>query len=351
MKRNPAVGHIGLFFVLMCAAIPARPLSAQLDSSQIGCDGCLWRTEKSKIGTWTYSFDNSVGQPKMTLAESESLKATLKQISEIVHAAPSMVELHGVNVTVWARTDLGCPFNPLDCHWKPIGAWAAFIVDEHLLNVKTGARYVMNQESPRLHVAVNDPVEIYVYGGHRVGALFDADDNEIIGEPQKVGEVNGFTVYDNQLVVVASKPLFVPVSRERYIGAVIRGIRKQAAADGAPGWDMLLKELNDEFAAMSQEERKSQAYTGRENTPSGLVSPTGYAATPMVIFDPAFFDPALPRHAVQLITVRTTEPTVETDSLPDHFDYRGKTVWEMRKTIDYRKLAALLAPRSPAPQR
>lgn len=334
----------GIFVLMLLGLLHAGRVLAQLDSSHVGCESCLWRVEHVK-GTWKYDYDASLGVPRMTPVELQSLRGTLAAIADIAHAAPVMAKLDGINATVWARLTLGCPFHQEVCHWKTLGAWEEVLVDMHLINVQTGKRYIMNQESPRVHIAVNDPTEIYIYGGHRPGGFFDDGGNEIIGEPQKVGEVDGFTLYDNQLVVVASKPLFVPVSREQYVRAVIRAFAKKAKDDGTEDeLAFLVGPLQKELESMGAEERRSQAFSGRDySVPSGLTTPTGYAATPMVTFNPDFFDSSLPRTAVQLITVRTQEPTEAIDTLPDNFDARTQSVWALRQTIDYHRLAGLLA--------
>src|SRR5207253_10527695 len=107
--------------------------------------------------------------------------------------------------------------------------------------------------------------------------------------------------------------------------------RKLAADDPMYKQSVALVEKNllAELAAMPADERNANAHADD--------------GTPIVIFNPAYFDVSLPRTAVQLITVQTQEPTVETGTLPpETFGLRGRTVWTLRHTIDYARLRAMI---------
>ncbi|HUP88451.1 MAG TPA: hypothetical protein VM100_03840, partial [Longimicrobiales bacterium] len=335
-----------LVTLLAAGLFAAAPVHAQIDSSQVGCAKCLWRTETELVGKWTYKYDSSMGEPKITPAEAAALRATLLQISEIAHATPVMTARKGISAWVWARLDMGCPFNQMLCHWKPLGAWEDVIVDMHLLNVKTGARSLMNQESPRVHIAVNDPTQLYVYGGHK-STFIGENGYDILGVLEQVGEVGGLPLYDNQLIIVSGKrPLFVPVSREAYIRGIIHTFYLKAASDGGDKTtaDYFAATLRKELAGMSADERASQAYTSRNSQLTSMLAPADEAgATPMIMFNPDYFDTTLPRTAVQLITVRTVEPGLDTNNPdPETSDTRVDAVWRLRNTIDYAKLRLLL---------
>jgi hypothetical protein len=329
--------------------LTVRPAGAQ-DSTRIGCAQCLWRTELERAGTWTYKYDSddaSRGAPRVPAAELQILKGKLSKIAEIARATPVMTALSGVNAWVWARTDLGCGFNPMMCRQKQLGAWEDIIVDNLLLNVKTGQRKLMNIESPRVHISINDPTELYAYGGHNLQAV-DEDGNPILTFFAVVGEVGGLPLYDNQMIVVAAqgKPLFVAISRERFIRSMIKGFNAQSAKDPdyKPANDMVIKDLNAELAEMSPAERALPAMGGGGmSIPSNLMPPGQPGGTPLVIFNPNYFDQTLPRTAIQLIVVRTNEPTLETGPLdPERFDARTLAVWALRNTIDYARLRTLM---------
>ena len=92
-------------------------------------------------------------------------------------------------------------------------------------------------------------------------------------EDERVGTV---AILDTGVVILGRnpRPFFVPASREQYLRALVA----QGASKSQP-----VQELRDELAALSPEQRR---------------------ATPLFTFNPDYFDPALPRTAIQLITVR-----------------------------------------------
>jgi hypothetical protein len=328
----------------------ANSALAQLDSTNIGCAQCLWRTEFERAGTWTYKYDSddaARAAPRAQAAELQILKSKLVKIAEIARATPVMSALSGINARVWARTDLGCGFNSAMCRQKQLGAWEDIIVDMLMLNVKTGQREVMKIESPRVHISINDPTELYAFGGHDLGAV-DVDGNQILTFFSMVGEVGGLPLYDNQMIVVAAKgkPLFVGISREQFIRSMIKGFNDQSAKDpgNKPVNDMVIKELAAELAEMSPAERASRAMGGGGmSIPSSMMPPGQPGGTPLVIFNPNYFDQTLPRTAVQLIVVRTNESTVDPGPLdPERFGTRSLAVWALRNTIDYARLRTLM---------
>lgn len=334
---------------LLLGVLAASEASAQIDSSQVGCKNCLWREDLAHKGTWTYKYDSSLGEPRIAAAESNAMRNTLSQIAEIAHATPVMSAMSSINAWVWARLDQQCPYNLQMCHWKPLGAWEAVIVDEYLVNAHTGAHIIQNQESPRVHIGVNDPTELYIYGGHKGGILTESG-YDVISVLQPMGEVQGLPLYDNQLVVVAGKkPLFVQITREQYIRGIIHTYDEKVKLnpDEKPSSDFMNDLLRKELAAMSAEERASPAFGGvNSSVTSMMVDADAPGATPLMIFNPSYFDTTLPRTAVQLITVRTSLPVVRADPLdPEIFDLRSRSVWELRNTADYANLRMLLDPR------
>ncbi len=123
-----------------------------------------------------------------------------------------------------------------------------------------------------------------------------------------------------------------------------------------------LGELRDKLASLSPEERKAQAWFG--TTPGslkGLVPPNTPDAEPLIKLNPDFFDPSLPRTALQLMTVYFAwvgtltqgervsslrwEESLGSGTDRPMWDYGSVRVYEFLQTADWRKVASLLAPR------
>lgn len=215
-------------------------------------------------------------------------------------------------------------------------------------------------EGPTIMIYLNGPIGL----GDRfpiVEALDDADPAEagVYLEPEKKGEVQGFPIYNGLIVMTRSqKPLWVPVSRERVLRAMIREAEQSEAEEQkviakAPPQQrerMLqyrsemreglarkgparLWVLPGERARMLKEELESlgakgdeDAYVNRQEclvperkTASCLVEAGTTGATRLVIPNPDFYDRTLPKSAIQRIAIR------------DYFAYKKEVERELSR--------------------
>ncbi|MGE5605726.1 MAG: hypothetical protein ACM3YE_08555, partial [Bacteroidota bacterium] len=173
----------------------------------------------------------------------------------------------------------------------------------------------------------------------------------------------GLTPFEKIVITNIKRPLFVPVSRERYLRSLIQKEEKEldrlisdynTAKQNKQ--DLIYyeanlkikreqkKAYNDELAAMSQEQRNSQAwhphyrqlYKGGPIS-SGLAEPGYKDARPLVAVNEEFFDRSLPRTAFQIIVVEVPSkltPGIYVNSIPE----------KVLANLDWKALEGLLAP-------
>lgn len=276
-------------------------------------------------GVWRTAYVNSspgtpIGRPQASAAELAALRTALTRLEQVVHDTPMLTAPRGFDVQARQRLDRGCPDSPVLCRQTPLAGWIRCNLETyHLVNGKAITHYY-DSEGPDVEVAFNDPAAAYV--GHEAGngTLADLSGRLIVGpliEDERVGTV---AILDTGVVILGRnpRPFFVPASREQYLRALVA----QGVSKSQP-----VQELRDELAALSPEQRRSPAFVGSDGggysdlvaAPSyekapplfmftrdalAALSPEQRRATPLFTFNPDYFDPALPRTAIQLITVR-----------------------------------------------
>lgn len=173
----------------------------------------------------------------------------------------------------------------------------------------------------------------------------------------------GLKPFERIVLTNIKRPLFVPVSRERYLRSLIQkeeeelqrftssyNTAKQNKQD-VTHYEFNLKikreqkkAYEDELAAMSPEQRNSQAwhphyrqlYKGGPIS-SGLTEPGYMDARPLVTVNEEFFDRSLPRTAFQLIVVEV--PSKLTADI-----YVNTIPEKVLANLDWKALEGLLAP-------
>jgi hypothetical protein len=322
-----------------------------------------------------------IGTPRASAAELAALRTALTRLEQVVHDTPMLTAPRGFDVHARQRLDRGCPGNPVLCRQAPLPGWIDFDFEPYYR--RPDGKVMTMKVPPDVEVAFNDPAAAYV--GHHAGSdLTDVSGNMIVGpliEAERAGTV---AILDTGVVILGRnpRPFFVPASREQYLRALVA----RAVSRSQP-----VEEFRDELAALSSEQRRTPAYidgTGRlvaashEKAPPlfqfnsddlAALSPEQRRATPLFIFNPDYFDPALPRTALQLITVRflgARDTNLEGIRLrlydrpdllerspltPERLAYLASTgldvtsyrVFELTRLLNYSALTALLA--APAP--
>lgn len=141
-----------------------------------------------------------------------------------------------------------------------------------------------------------------------------------------------------------TRPIWVPVSQERYIRSKITGWQKQIARTKPP-YDQTgrrdVAALEAELAGLSAAARVAASYISNEHSsrPSGLGSANERGARAIVATNTAFFDRARPKTSFQMAAVETypQELLMRTPNF-----YMGRVVVEAMKTVDWKQIAGLL---------
>jgi hypothetical protein len=331
----------------------------------------IWRTDNSFLSALPVSA-----------AEMAALRKSLTTIEQTVHATPMLTALRGVDVRALPRLDHSCgpsqsTMNPVFCR-QALPGFIKFSVEEYAR--EDGRLFTHSDEPPHVDVAFNDPSA--AYRGHETG-LTDPAGNAIVGPLVEVERIGGLPLYDTGVVILGRnpRPFFVPASREDYLRAQLAKYADTVGAEGLSG------QLRAELAALSPEARRTQAYNGR-NSPnvSTLVPAPAYEkaeprfaftrgelaaipdeqreATPLFKFNPAYYDAAIPRTAIQLIVVTFVDDDHTRQNLGDRPDLLDRSpitperlaflhvsgvgvgsyrLFELERLMNYSGLSALLA--------
>lgn len=168
--------------------------------------------------------------------------------------------------------------------------------------------------------------------------------------PRQVGELRGFPLFQAnpakapRFVVAgdATRPIWLPVSQERYIRSEI-ALWEGVAAAAKPPQDQIsrrkIAELTAELEDLTAAERAAPATLAKDRAtrPSGLGPSGAQGARAIVSTNPAFFDPSRPATDFQLVVVETYRPDILVFK-PGYFI--GQKLLEAMKTVDWEKIAA-----------
>ncbi|MBI4455423.1 MAG: hypothetical protein HY644_05935 [Acidobacteria bacterium] len=199
-----------------------------------------------------------------------------------------------------------------------------------------------------VHLWINNVHLLY----HSWQTPFEKDnEGPIYVAPRRIGEFAGFPVYDAGsgpyalLTNDITRPVWLPVSRERYIRAKIATWQnhllklkppndKQGRAD--------IAELEAELDRMSPAERASPAYVGGKSASrSTWLSPADdQGAQALVATNPAFFDLTRPRTSFQMAILNTYPKNLLSPGRPNGFIWRK--LLDAFKEVDWKRVAGLL---------
>lgn len=190
--------------------------------------------EPGKWKPWTFTV-NSSSELKMlgfTLAEARAFEARMKQIADILHASPVWNSPMGVDAYLG-----GMAFGPSEYPstsakkgtYRPMAGYIMMGSYDHFEVVRTAGgqeqheRYI-GDETSHIMLDVN-----LLPRGAGVNSLTDAD-GLLSGQPVRTADIGGFPTYGDLLVITTNgRPIWTPVSRERFLKAYIAQRRPDAA--------------------------------------------------------------------------------------------------------------------------
>ena len=288
----------------MASSLPLVVLAALA----LGADGYP-RFRSDLIGVWREPSFRVVSKGDLRPADVQALRSQLDRISEVIGRAPALEHLGAYD----AKRHQGVSGRALE-KGKPTGApdraSVEFLTFRYSQQCATCKPKPAAESSSSLAVSFNAPNVLFPRG-----VLEDAQ-GKFFPQPRVLRQVGGFPMYDRFLTVIQrdpSRPLYLPVSQERFLRARIAQEERNRANHARRGkvdpvTERRVAALQAELHGLSPAQRAAQAhYVGdTRQRASGLGEPGGRSSYPLVTANPNLLDPALPRTAFQLAIVTTS---------------------------------------------
>ena len=217
---------------LFRAAIGVLMLTAALPAAAQKATTRSLSNEPGKWRPWAFNFSSSdLKILGFTLADGRTFATRLRQIAEIFRTSPVWTPPMGVDPSL-----TGGMFGPGEyppyakkLPYRPIGGYIMMGSFEHYEVIRTTGgqeqreRYV-GDETPHIMFHVN-----WLPRGAGVNSLTD-DDGVLSEQPVRTADIGGFPTYGDLLVITTNgRPIWTPVSRERFLKAFIAKRRPDAA--------------------------------------------------------------------------------------------------------------------------
>ncbi len=295
-------------------------------------------------GQWIYTNQNLSDEwyserfYKMNTSELQKYHGTVEKLLNYLHNQPIAQKPSGVTLNVKSR--------------------AAYIHDDHIaypvkadervkaeiyipfcsLVQKNGKVEYSCDEVSYVDLITNDESQIYesamnydMLEDHKAVNQY----REIFILPRKLMDLgSGVFLYDwyykNRIIISRSdRQLWLPISNREYTNRMM--IYHEASLKEGKITQMLLDALRNEIAAIPPELMSQPAYlNGNTLRPlTSICSSEEDSASALYKLNPAYFDPKLPRTAVQLITI-TIEGHADD---PDWGEINAHRVWEFIKGL------------------
>lgn len=259
-------------------------------------------------GEFTYVLD-APGRVAVTLDEhnpagldpacASQFSANLQRVRDLLVARPTLQNLRGFEIVGSLHADA-----PAVVPREPVPA-IAFVRYCPILRSRAGKPFPYTDSSWQIVAGINEPC-LGLDGPNL------RSDPRLYYDPKPAGEVDGIRVYTvmngSELIVFTrtGRTPWVPVTREEY-AAIWKGIWKKDPASmppaGAKVMQAVIDKLDAKLRAMTPEQRQMQARSGFELSPTtSRADEAGSLA--IVKADPRWFDPALPRSAIQVISLK-----------------------------------------------
>ena len=290
--------------------------------------------------------------------ERQEYVASLTKIYEVFSRVKTLNPPVGFEITRYRSVRKGIPF---------LGAFRMMYFGYYRSGPDQPVQ-VHRETAARMDVYVNN-IRVLEESDYPVGG---DDQGYFVYAPPQAGTLYGYPVYHRApglepftriVLTNIKRPLFVPVSRERYLRSLIQKEEAEINRltleynqakknnENLARYEVMLKikmeqkkAYEDELAAMSEAERCSQAwhphyrqlYKGGPLS-SGLAEPGYKDARPLVTVNTEFFDRSLPPAAIQLIVVEYPS------KLPQGV-YHNTIPEKILADLDWKALEGLLAP-------
>lgn len=357
-------------------------------------------TPSEKIGRWTFSMNEpGPDMKKIGAARLKTLRGNLQEITRLITSAPALTPPKGFEARFWGtagsrdRYDIcsgkKCPSS------RPNGVLSLMIGSYTEMNGKVKAAF---NKTATMDIGVNNLGHVFAH----LPVLYKDSDGLLLPEPQRDGERQGIPAYLNNGHAIAvlfrnNDPLWLPVSRERYLTAAIASLGtklgqsqetakkggRTSAAETVTGKHILLEEgrtwidpatekewvessrtiisdmgesaeilgerlrkLQEELASLTPEQRLQQARIDMtapaEGKPPELLPIDSSSGVGVVTPNFAFFNRKLPADSVQLITLQWKfdgTPVFDPDKAGISENLHNSKLLDIYRSVEWRKLA------------
>jgi len=304
------------------------------------------------------SFDQVAKLCKFSPAEVSDFGRARQRLVNVIGLQPAAKPPRGVSLTVFVHAD------------PPLGAGKAGMPSRpapmtcivHFNNIlEKDGKPVWGSDSPvEMTFSLNDPEHSGYDSANYESEYRDSMDRDIFYQPRTIGEAQGYMIYESRrglefvTLTRGKRPVWVPLTQEEFLKLEIRVTEKMlkespdSGTNPANPFVARLARHKAVLAAMSPAQRRAQAmYLRNEDLREPDLAPQGSQdARPLVVVNPEWFDPSLPKSAVQLISVTFDYgPSFNpNDPKPgDDGSVEALRLWEMKRTIDWKSISSLLA--------
>ncbi len=256
----------------------------------------------------------------LTLAQSRLYLARIDSVMQVLRAAPVLNPPTGIRATAWK--DFCCTSQcqlSKTCGTRPPYGRIWLLLNYFIANNPTAPPFTIDELRTEVELFFNSPHR--VFDGSPLTRL--ADGRGVFWLPLAATQIGGMTLYRNQgsddryvFFTRGRVPLWLPVSREQFLTALLRereaDLAKNLADVPAAYRDQivqangpLLEPLRAQLRSLSAAERASQAWVNdRMGNRDMLVPANSEEGRALVALNPDYFDLARPRTDVQLIVLR-----------------------------------------------
>lgn len=190
-----------------------------------------------KAGKWTFTLnDPSQDVKKLGAARLKNLTKNLKDIAQVVTESPVMTPPKGFEARFWGSINHRDRFDI--CSGKkcpPTKAVAVLAMMMGRYEESNGKVKAAFNAPSTMDFSVNNLGQMFAH----LPTLYKDKEGYLLPEPQRDGERLGFPAYRNNGYVVvtiarSSTPMWLPVSRERYLLAAVDNVKKELGLSTEP---------------------------------------------------------------------------------------------------------------------
>jgi len=332
-----------LFFTLLLAATVSSCLYAQNETQ--------WLPDQPGKFSYNHKISGEILKYKLSPAELAAYKKNIDLVIETLHQNPVLKNPLGiepsVNVVAWPDDHEGYHQRSLagDIVGSRIAIQFCPLFKDEKGNIR---KHCMEVTSCDVHV--NEPKATSEKYLHYFASELNPAPEKLVIAAQNLSKIfvkplvakelaEGVTAYQSGIIIISNpkRPYWIPVKSGELFDQIIEYFKIVQEKDNS--YSYVVEAIEKEKEVFSTEQLNGPAYYTTGNI-SGITAVEN--DSPLVRFNPGYFDKSLPRTSVQLIAVHTL-----TEAYYDNYDCPSDHTAELRhcefaKQLDANALKALL---------